>query len=57
MPFTALFGLIALLATAAIFLISLKMRGLKTALLFSAAGLVSFGAIFFVLLTLALNNM
>ena len=57
MPFTALFALIALLVSAAIFLISLKRRGLKTALLFSAVGLVSFGAIFFVLLTLALNNM
>ncbi len=57
MPFTALFGLIALLATAAIFLISLKMHGLKTALLFSAVGLVSFVAIFFILLTLLLNNM
>lgn len=57
MPFTALFLIIALLVAAGIFLVSLKRRGLKSALLFSGVGLASFIAIFFVILSLALNNM
>ena len=57
MPFTAIFSFIALLATVAIFLISLKRRGLKSALLFSFLSLAAFIAIFIVFLTFAINNM
>ena len=57
MPFSALFTLVALLSVMAIFIISLRKRGWKAALFLSAIGLVTFGAIFFMFLTLALNNM
>jgi hypothetical protein len=57
MPFSALFALVALLSVTAIFIISLRKRGLKVAVFLSAIGLVTFAAIFFMLLTLALNNM
>jgi len=56
-PFSALFLLIALLATTVIFVFTFKKRGLKAALLLSAVVLIVFAAIFFVFLTLALNNM
>ena len=57
MPFSALFALFALLATTAIFVISLKKWGIKAALFLSALGLIAFFAIFFVFLIIALNNM
>ena len=57
MPFSALYALITLLSTSVIFVISLRKRGLKTALLLSAVVLVAFVATFFVFLTLGLNNM
>jgi hypothetical protein len=55
--FAALFSLIALVGTGVIFVFTLKKRGLKSALLISTAGLVSFIAIFFALLALKLNIM
>ena len=57
MPFSALFALIAILAITAIFVVSLKKWGIKAALYLSALGLLAFSAIFFVFLTIALNNM
>ena len=57
MPFSALYALIALLTISGIFVISLRKRGLKTALPLSAVVLVAFAAIFFAFLTLTLNNM
>lgn len=57
MPFSALFTLVTLLSVMAIFIISFRKRGWKAALFLSAIGLVTFGAIFFMFLTLALNNM
>lgn len=57
MPFSALITLVALLSVTAIFIISLRKRGLKVSIFLSAIGLVIFGAIFFMFLTLALNNM
>jgi hypothetical protein len=55
--FTALFAIFVLFAAGAIFLVSLKKRGLKTALLSSGIALGVFIAIFFVLLSLTLNIM
>ncbi len=57
MPFSALYALVALLSVTAIFVISLRKRGVKMAVFLSAIGLVTFGAIFFLFLTIALNNM
>jgi hypothetical protein len=57
MPFSALFAFVALLSVTGIFLITLKKRGLKTAILLSSIGLGTFVAIFFIFLTAALNNM
>ena len=57
MPFSALFVLVALLSVTGIFIFSLRKRGLKMAILLSGIGLIAFGAIFFIFLTIALNNM
>jgi hypothetical protein len=57
LSFTVLFALFALFATGAIFLVGLKKRGIKTALLYSGIGLGAFVAIFIVLLGLILNSM
>jgi hypothetical protein len=39
-----------------IFIITLKKRSVKTAIFLSSIGLVAFVAIFFIFLTVALNN-
>jgi energy-converting hydrogenase Eha subunit F len=57
MPFSALFAFVALLSVTGIYIITLKKRGLKTAILLSSIGLVAFVVIFFIFLTVALNNM
>jgi hypothetical protein len=57
MPFSALFAFIALLSVSGIFVITLKKRGLKMAFFLSSIGLVAFGAIFLIFLTIAFNNM
>jgi len=57
MPFSALFFLVALLSVTGIFIFSLRKRGLKIAVLLSGIGLIAFVAVFFIFLTLALNNM
>ncbi len=57
MPFSALFVLVALISVAAIFIYSLRRWSLRAAILFSGIALVAFVAIFFIFLTLALNNM
>ena len=57
MPFSALFAFVALLSVTGIFIITLKKRGLKVAIVLSSIGLVAFVAIFFIFLTVALNNM
>ena len=57
MPFSVLFAFVALLSVTGIFIITLKKRGLKMAILLSSIGLVAFSAIFFIFLTVALNNM
>jgi lipopolysaccharide export LptBFGC system permease protein LptF len=56
-PFSALFVLVALISVAAIFIFSLRRGSLRAAILFSGIALVAFVAIFFIFLTLALNNM
>jgi hypothetical protein len=56
-PFSALFVLVALLSVITIFVFNLRRRGLWAAVLFSGIGLVAFVAIFFMILTLTLNNM
>jgi hypothetical protein len=55
--FTAVFAFATLLGIGAIFVISLKKRGLKLAMLYSAVALISFVAIFIVFLILPLNIM
>ena len=57
MPFSALFAFIALLSVSGILVITLKKRGLKVAIFLSSIGLLAFFAIFFIFLTVALNNM
>jgi len=56
-PFSALFVLVALLSVITIFIFSLRRWGLWSAVLFSGIGLIAFVAIFFIILTLTLNNM
>jgi hypothetical protein len=55
--FAAFFASITLVGIGMIFGFTIKKRGLKSALLLSTAGLVSFIAIFFALLALKLNIM
>lgn len=57
MPFSALFAFVALFSVTGIFIITLKKRGLIMAITLSSIGLVAFAAIFFIFLTVALNNM
>jgi len=57
MPFSALFVFVALFSVTGIFIITLKKRGVKMAIFLSSIGLVAFVAIFFIFLTVALNNM
>ena len=57
MPFSALFAFVALLSVTGIFIITLKKRSVKMAIFLSSTGLVVFVAIFFIFLTVALNNM
>ena len=57
MPFSALFAFVALFSVTGVFIITRKKRGAKMAILLSSIGMVAFVAIFFIFLTVALNNM